>query len=287
MNWLLLASALDLGLIYGLAALGVYLTFKVIQFADLTVDGSFSLGACTCASLIVSGVNPWMASALATLAGGLSGYITGTLHTKAKIFDILCGILTMTALYSINLRIMGRPNLALLNEASIFPDAIPSALFLFMIVAVIAWGLWLFLSSEIGLAMRSSGTSPAASAALGIDVLSMKRIGLSISNALVALSGALFCQRYGFADISMGTGTLVIGLASVIVGHSLLSSMRLKWVLISILLGSMVYRLAITCALSMPEIGSIIKLEPSDLNLITVILVVIAMLPVFKTRKWL
>lgn len=274
MNNIQFLGAIEIGLLYGLVAIGVYLTFRVVNFPDLTVDGSFPLGAATCAALIIEGVHPALATLAALFAGSLAGFVTGYLHVRWKILGLLAGILTMTALYSINLRIMGRPNIALLAEPILFPS--PQSVLPIMIIGVLCLILLLafFLSSQIGLALRATGINPRVSPAYGINVGKMTLLGLSLSNALVAGAGALFTQIYGFADISMGTGTLIIGLASVIVGETLLHSYRIWLILFSCVLGSVLYRLAIALALNTHSFG----LKSSDLNLITAALVVFALL---------
>lgn len=279
MNTIQFLGAIELGLLYGIVAMAVYLTFRVINFPDLTVDGSFPLGAAVAATLIVKGVNPYVATLLAFMAGCLAGSITAYLHVRWKILGLLAGILTMTALYSINLRIMGKPNIALINEITVFSDHVQngthnSLLILSMIVLLLILVLFHFLRSRFGLALRASGINPRVSPAYGIKVSTMIFVGLCLSNGLIASAGALFAQAHGFADISMGNWTLIIGLASVIVGETLFHTNKLWLILLSCVLGSILYRLAIAFALNAQFLG----LEGSDLNLITAILVVIALL---------
>lgn len=286
MNTIQFLGALELGLLYSLVTLGVYLTFRAINFPDLTVDGTFPLGAAVTASLIVSGVNPWLATLVALFAGCVAGFITGYLHVRWKILGLLAGILTMTALYSINLRIMGRPNIALLTEPTIFTFFTGNHGVLFTIagtIILVVLLLYAFLSSQYGLGLRATGINPRVSPSYGINVGRMTLVGLALSNALVALAGSLFAQAHGFADISLGTGTLITGLASVIVGESLFHKNKMSVVLISCVLGSILYRLAIALALSTQITG----LQASDLNLITAILVVIAMLVPQVRQKFL
>ncbi len=277
MNMIQFLGAVQMGLIYALVTLGVYLTFRSINFPDLTIDGSFPLGAAVAASLIVSDVNPFTATLIATLAGALAGFVTGYLHVRWKILGLLAGILTMTALYSINLRIMGRPNIALLTEPTVFSFLTGSNGILYgigAIVLVIGYLLYRFLTSQFGLALRATGNNMRVSPSYGINVGFMILIGLGVSNGLVALAGALFAQAHGFADISMGSLTLVTGLASVIVGESLFHSNHMAIVVISCILGSILYRLAIMLALN----SQIAGLQASDLNLITSVLIIMAML---------
>ncbi len=281
MNSIQFFGAIEIGLLYGLVAIGVYLTFRVVNFPDLTVDGSFPLGAAICASFIINGIRPGTATFAAVIAGAIAGFITGYLNVRWKILGLLAGILTMTALYSINLRIMGKPNIALLAEPIIFPN--PQSVLPIMIALVLTVILLLtfFLNSQIGLALRATGINPRVSPAYGINVGKMTLVGLSLSNGLVAGAGALFTQMYGFADISMGTGTLIIGLASVIIGETLFHTYRIWLILFSCVLGSVLYRLAIAFALNSHFIG----LKSSDLNLITAVLVIFALLfPKFRKK---
>ena len=277
MNSIQLLGALELGLFYAIVTLGVFLTFRVINFPDLTVDGSFPLGAAVAASMIVGGYHPLLATGVAIVAGGLAGFVTGYLHVRWKILGLLAGILTMTALYSINLRVMGKPNIALLNEAtlfSFFKNSHAILLTISGIVIILLLLLYGFLRSQFGLALRATGINARVSPSYGINVGCMTLIGLVISNGLVALAGALYAQAHGFADISMGTGTLITGLASIIVGESLLHKRHIFLVLLSCVIGSVLYREAIALALNTRIAG----LQASDLNLITAVLVVFAML---------
>lgn len=277
MNSIQFFGALELGLLYALVALGVYLSFRTINFPDLTVDGSFPLGAAVCASLMVNGTHPAIATLAAIAAGALAGLVTGYLHVRWKILGLLAGILSMTALYSINLRIMGKPNIALLSESSLFSyfsGTHSTLILLAAIVLTIAILLYVFLNSQFGLGLRAIGINAKVSPAYGINVGKMTLVGLAISNALVALAGALFAQCHGFADISLGTGTLITGLASVIVGESLFHKQTILSMLLSCIVGSVLYKIFIAIALNTQMIG----LQASDLNLITAILVIIAML---------
>jgi len=277
MNSIQFFGALELGLLYALVALGVYLSFRTINFPDLTVDGSFTLGAAVCAALMVDGMHPALATFIAIAAGALAGLVTGYLHVRWKILGLLAGIATMTALYSINLRIMGKPNIALLTETSLFSyfsGTHASLMLLTIIILITVVLLYLFLSSQFGLALRATGINPKVSSAYGINVGKMTLVGLAMSNGLIALGGALFAQCHGFADISLGTGTLIIGLASVIVGESVFHKQTILSMLMSCIVGSVLYRIVIAIALNSQMIG----LQASDLNLITAILVVIAML---------
>lgn len=273
MNQLQILGALEIGLIYSLVAIGVYITFKVIDFPDLTVDGSFTLGAAVSSAMIFAGYNPYVATICAITAGSVAGSITGYLNVRWNIMGLLAGILTMTALYSINLRIMGRPNIAIIDLPTIFAhgNIIPM---IFAICAILIMILQRFFASDFGLATRAIGINPTVSSAYGINVGFMKIVALSISNSIVALAGALFAQSQGFADISMGTGTIIIGLASVIIGEALVHPERIWVALITCAAGSIIYRVVIGFALNAHDIG----LEASDLNLITACMVALTMI---------
>lgn len=272
-------GALDLGLIYGLMALGVYLTFRVLDFPDLTVDGSFTTGAAVGASMIIAGHAPLVATAAGAVAGGLAGLITGLLHTKGGINPLLAGILTQIALYSINLRIMGRANLPLLREVTLFSGLRDAGLLASWvsvgILAVVALAFMLavdwFLNTELGIALQATGDNERMIRAQGVSTDFTKILGLIISNALVGLSGAMIAQYQGFADIGMGIGLIVAGLASVIIGQALISSRRFVFATLAVVVGSVAYRVIIQLAL---ERG----FDPNDMKLISAVLVIAALL---------
>jgi len=282
-------GALEIGLIFGLVALGVLISFRILRFPDLTVDGSFPLGGATAATLISMGWDPFSATAVATLAGALAGMLTGWLNVKLKIMDLLASILMMIALYSINLRIMGRPNVPLIMEPTVFTtlrpeflvDYIARPLILLVVVIIAKILLDWFLSTQSGLAMRATGSNPRMARAQGVATGAMVLVGMAISNALCALAGALFAQSQGGADISMGIGTIVIGLAAVIVGESIMPSRRLLITTLAVIIGAVLYRFFIALALNADFIG----LKAQDLNLVTAVLVTIALvLPLLKQR---
>jgi len=289
MSWYALWGALEIGLIYGLVALGVLISFRILRFPDLTVDGSFPLGASVAATLIVAGWEPFSATLVATLAGGLAGAVTGWLNVRLKIMDLLAGILMMIALYSINLRIMGRPNVPLITEPTVFslfmseamPDYILRPLLVLAAVAAVKFALDWYLGTQAGLALRATGSNPRMARAQGVATGVMVLAGLALSNALCALGGALFAQSQGVSDISMGIGTIVIGLAAVIVGESLFSSRRLVIMTAAAVLGAVLYRLFVALALNADFIG----LQAQDLNLITAVLVTIFLVvPLLRQR---
>ena len=272
-------GALDLGLIFGLMALGVYLTFRVLDFPDLTVDGSFTTGAAVAASLIIAGQSPLVATAFGAAAGGVAGLITGLLHTKGGINPLLAGILTQIALYSINLRIMGRANLPLLREETLFSglrdDGLLASWVSVAILAAVALAFMLavdwFLNTELGIALQATGDNERMIRAQGVSTDFTKILGLIISNALVGLSGALIAQYQGFADIGMGIGLIVAGLASVIIGQALITSRRFIFATLAVVVGSVAYRMIIQLAL---ERG----FDPNDMKLVSALLVIAALL---------
>jgi len=286
LSWYALSGSIEQGLAYGVLALGVYLTFRVLHFADLTVDGTFPLGAAVAAALIVAGVSPIVAVIVAFFAGMLAGAITGIMHTKMRIAGLLASILTMTALYSVNLRIMGRPNVPLLRQPTLFThlsdwgfDHPLQALIVFgVLVLVVKLGIDWFLSTEIGLAMRATGDNPAMIRSLGVDTDAMIVLGLAFSNGLVALAGAMMAQYQGYADVGMGLGTIITGLASVIIGHALIRPSTVFRATLGAIVGAVLYRLAIYFALGA-------GFAPTDLRIVTAAIVVLALAgPALKER---
>ena len=285
MSQIAFLGAIEVGLLFALVALGVYLSFRVLQFPDLTVDGSFPLGAAVCASLIVVEVNPYLASLAAALAGACAGIVTAWLNVRLKILHLLASILTMIALYSINLRIMGRPNIALLGETTVFtplealgeavdlPTYVLLPIALFVLVILVKLALDWFLNSEVGLAMRATGVNPRMARAQGIHTNRYILGGMALSNALVALAGALFAQSQGAADVTLGVGVIVVGLAAVIGGEAVMTTATVFRATLACIIGSILYRLAVAGALNADMLG----LKAQDLNLITAVLVTLAM----------
>lgn len=282
MNQIAFLGALEIGLVYGLVALGVFLSFRVLNFPDLTVDGSFPLGAAVTAALIVVGTDPYLATGVAMLAGALAGMVTAFLNLRFKILHLLASILTMIALYSINLRIMGRPNLALITEPTVLtpfeglglPGFYLKPLFALVVVLLVGGLLARFLASDYGLGLRATGANARMARAQGVATGRSTYVGMALSNAMVALGGALFAQMNGFADITMGTGTIVVGLAAVIVGEVVLRSRLILIAVVACVLGSVLYRIAIALALNADVLG----LQSSDLNLVTAVLVAVALI---------
>jgi len=284
-----LLGALEIGLIFSLVALGVLISFRILTFPDLTVDGSFPLGGAVAATMIAAGYNPFLATGVAILAGALAGFTTAWLNVRLKIMDLLASILMMIALYSINLRVMGKPNVPLISEPTIFsilqPDSIPDYVARPLILLVVVTGAKLlldwFFSSEIGLAMRATGANARMARAQGIATGRATLAGMALANALVALAGALFAQTQGGSDISMGIGTIVIGLAAVIIGENILPARRLVWTTLAVILGAILYRFFIALALNSDFIG----LQAQDLNLVTAVLVMLALVLPMGKRK--
>lgn len=283
-------GAIESGLIYALVAFSIFLSFRVLDFPDLTVDGSFPLGAAVVAVCIINGINPWVATLLAVVAGMFAGAVTAFLNVKLGILNLLASILVMTALYSINLRIMGSPNVALLGESTVltFWESFDVPYFivpviLFSVVVLVVFALTFgFMKSEIGLAMRATGANPNMAKAQGIATGAMVILGVAIANGMTALAGALFAQSQGSADVTMGVGVIVIGLASLIGGEALLTPKTILRALIGCVIGAIVYRLAIALALNADFIG----LKAQDLNLITAFLVTLAIvLPKMRVKK--
>lgn len=281
MSQIALWGAVELGLVYAFVALGVYLAFRVLDFPDLTVDGTFPLGAAVTAVLILAGVNPWLAAGIAMLAGAAAGIITAALNVRFKILNLLASILTMIALFSVNLRVMGKPNVALINADTMLSpfygwgvrDFMVRPLFVAVLVVIALLVVWRYLESDAGLAMRATGANARMARAQGIDTDRQIYWGMALSNALVALGGALFAQTNGFADVTSGVGTIVVGLAAVIIGETVMGSRRILIALIGCVVGSILYRIAIQLALSSDVLG----LQASDLNLVTAVLVTVAL----------
>lgn len=291
MSSIALFGALESGLIYALVALGVLISFRILDFPDLTADGSFPLGGAVFAICVTHGINPWLATALGGVAGACAGLVTAWLHVSLKIMQLLASILVMVALYSVNLRIMGAPNLPLLNQPSVFTPFFnadgsnqywvqPLVIFGFVLVAkfFLDW----FFATEIGLSMRATGVNARMARAQGVNTSRILLLGMAISNAFIALAGALFVQTQGGADISIGIGTIVVGLAAVIIGETLIPGKRFIIITLAVIVGAVLYRAFIALALGSDTLQHI-GFGPQDLNLVTAILVVLALrLPAIK-----
>ncbi|MGO3914156.1 ABC transporter permease [Enterococcus viikkiensis] len=282
----LLLSAMSQGLLWSLLAIGVYLTFRILDIADLTAEGSFPLGGGIAAIGIVNGLHPIVATLLAFGGGMLAGLVTGILNTKFKIPALLAGIITMTGLYSVTSRVMGAPNIALLGESTVFTAAQNmglsknNAVILIglLIVLLVILLLVLFFRTEIGLAVRATGDNPDMSEANGIRTENMKLLGYMISNGSIALSGALLAQNNGFADLNSGVGTIVIGLASIIIAEVLLRNKPILIRLLTIAAGAIIYRFILALVFEL-------NVEPTDSKLASAIVLVICLsLPQIRAK---
>ena len=299
----LMLSAWTIGLILSLLSLGTYISFRVFHFPDITVDGSLTLGAAAGAIMIVNGHNPLVATAIGAISGALAGATTGVLNTRFGINKLLAGILTMTALYSINLHIMGKSNVPLLSSKSLITMTesaisrvvpretisiagwevarrdLSSLLFALFCAAVIGLVMYWFFRTNAGSAMRATGDNEQMIRALGVSVENMTIIGLALSNGLVALAGALLAQYQGFADVQMGIGTVVWGLASVIIGEALVAWDSLGFKIVGAIMGSVLFRLMVAIALRW-------GLDPNDLKLITAAFVFVALIVPAFAKRW-
>ncbi|MFC1947935.1 ABC transporter permease [Chloroflexota bacterium] len=284
----LLSISVYEGLAFGLIALGVYITFRVLSFPDLSVDGSFPLGGAIAATMIVNDFNPWLATFTAFFAGCLAGFVTGLLNTKLRINALLSGILVMVSLYSINHLIMGRSNIPLLREITVFDNVAEffgtntsltlSIIFMAVLGIIILIGLNWFLRTEIGLALRATGDNDQMIRGLGCNTDFTTMLGVSISNGFVALAGALIAQNQGFTDVGMGIGMIVMGLASVIIGEGLFRPKGVTFVLLAVFGGTFIYRLFLSIALRL-------GLPPTNLKLITAVLVIVSLSIPFIRKK--
>jgi putative ABC transport system permease protein len=299
----LLIGALTLGLILAILALGVYVSFRIFNIPDITAEGSITLGGAVAAALITQGVGPVPATVGAALAGAVAGVGTGLMATKFRIQPLLAGILSMTALYSINLRVMGRSNLPLINEKTLatYAEQLGGVLFdgrsgleifgwtvgmrdlsmllaSFVLVILVGLLLYWFFRTQLGTAMRASGDNSQMMAALGVSVETLTIVGLAMSNGLIALSGALLAQYQGFADVQMGIGIIVLGLASVIIGEALVGSRSLGLLICGAIMGAVLFRLLVAVALRW-------GLNPNDLKLITAVFVFLALIAPTLIRK--
>ncbi|MET1030480.1 ABC transporter permease [Domibacillus tundrae] len=280
-------GAVESGVIYAIMALGVYLSFRVLDFPDLTVDGSFVTGGAVASIMIVNGSDPFLATIAALFAGFLAGCMTGILHTKGGINPLLSGILMMIALYSINLRIMGKPNVPLLAEETVmtkidnwFASDWSILLFMLVVTLIIKFITDLFLKTEVGLSLRAVGDNEGMVRSFSANTGWMKVLGLGLSNALVAFSGALVAQYNGFNDVGMGIGMIVIGLASVIIGEAVIGHSSIARATLAVVVGAVLYRMIVTLALRIEF------LDTGDMKLITAIIVIIALvLPKILDRQ--
>lgn len=284
-----LITIIEQGLIYGILALGVYITYKILDFPDLTTDGSFPLGAAVTAALITRGVNPYLTLPIAFAAGALAGVCTGLIHVKGRVRDLLSGIIMMTALWTINLRIAGTSNVPLFSKETIFKNSFLEKLLpevaqpygtlivIAILAAVTKLILDFYMKSKSGFLLRAAGDNEKLVTALARDQGNVKILGLAIANGLVALSGCIFCQEERVFEISMGTGAVVIGLASVIIGTSLFRNMTFMKATTAVVIGSVLYKACTAAAMR--------NFEPQDMKLITAVLFLIVLLISMERKK--
>ena len=285
----LVLSVLEQGMIYAIMALGIYITYTILDFPDLTVDGSFPLGAAISAVLITKGVNPILTLLISFLAGVAAGTLTGLIHVKLKVRDLLSGIIMMTALYTVNLRIAGRANVPIYNMTTLFDNALVKKIFtgslapfantiiILVITLIMKFLLDWYMSTKSGYLLRAVGDNETIVTSMGVDKGVMKIIGLAIANGLVTLSGCIFAQQQRYFDISMGTGTIVIGLASVIIGTNVFKGNLIK-ATTAVVIGSVIYKACVAIAI---EVG----LPATDLKLITAVLFLIILIISMDRKK--
>ena len=267
----LIIDAIEEGLLFSIVSMGVYITYKILDFPDLSVDGTYPLGAAITAILLINGVNPWLAIIISAVGGAIAGGITAFLHVKLKISNLMSGILVMIALYSVNLRIMGRSNTQLFSTNTIFKNANLKSIFIIIIMVVICKIIIdTFLKTKRGFLLIAVGDNEQVVSSLGINKNGVKVLGLMISNGLVGMAGAIQAQKYGYADVTMGQGSVVMGLATVVIGITIFGKLSLLKCTTLSILGAIIYKVAIAIALK-------INFNPNDLKLITAIIVIIAL----------
>lgn len=282
----LVTSTIGQGLLWGILALGLYLSFRILNFPDMTVEGTFPFGAAVCVTALIHGASPLLATLLSFIAGMITGAVTGLLYTKGRIPILLAGILTMTGVYSVNLRILGKANVGLLNHATLltnaffnklpanFPTIILGLIFAIVIVVLLS----LFLNTDLGQAFIATGDNEKMARSLGINTDNMKILGLMVSNGLIGLAGGLLAQNGGYADVNMGIGTMVIGLAAIIIGEVVYGNLSLTGRLVAVVIGSILYRLVLLLVL---QLG----FSTNDFKLISaIILAICLMLPLFQEK---
>ena len=281
----LVTNMLEQGFLFGFLGLGVLISFRFFRFPDLTAEGSYPLGGAVAAALLTARVDPFLATAVAVLAGAAAGAVTALIHTKIGINNIIAGIIVMTAIYSVNLRVMGRSNTPLLDTGSVFDESVRAlgALglplrvnaattigLLLVALVLVCLALTFFFRTDLGLAVRATGENELMIRTLGVDTDRTKLVGLAISNGIIALSGALVAQNHGFADIGMGIGVLVTGAAAVLIGEALFGDRTVGWWIVAAVVGVVIYRLLVAVALR-------VGLQPTDLRLITAALLLLAL----------
>lgn len=263
----MLLGTIEQSFIFAIMVLGVYISYKILDFPDMTVDGSFPLGAAVSAALIVKGVNPLIALVVAMLAGAVAGLITGMIHVKLKVTNLLAGIIVMTGLYSVNLRIMGKSNIPLFMK-HLFNGTVSAIVVVVIFLLIVKLAIDFLLKTKFGFVLKALGDNESLVTALGLDGNKLKLYGLMIANSLVALSGGILAQYQGFADVGMGTGTIITGLASIIIGEAVIGKKKIIKATTMVIIGTVIYRAIIALSLKL-------GMNASDLKLITSILVVI------------
>lgn len=264
----MLQATIEQSLVFAIMVLGVYISFRILNFPDMTVDGTFPLGAAISAKLLTLGVNPYLTLLVALVAGAVAGAVTGLIHVKLKVKDLLAGILVMTALYSVNLRVMGKSNIPLFEEDNIFNTEYSMMITIVVLILISKFLLDYLLKTKFGFALKALGDNENLIVSLGLNEEKYKIYGLMIANAFVAFSGAVLAQYQGFADVGMGTGIIVIGLASIIIGDTLFGKRRRLAGTTIVIIGSILYRGVIAVTLSM-------GMDASDLKLITSVIVIV------------
>ena len=264
----MLQATIEQSLIFAIMVLGVYISFRILNFPDMTVDGTFPLGAAISAKLLTLGVNPYLTLLVALIVGAAAGAVTGLIHVKLKVKDLLAGILVMTALYSVNLRVMGKSNIPLFEEDNIFNTEYSMMITIVVLILISKFLLDYLLKTKFGFALKALGDNENLIVSLGLNEEKYKIYGLMIANAFVAFSGAVLAQYQGFADVGMGTGIIVIGLASIIIGDTLFVKRRGLAGTTIVIIGSILYRGVIAVTLSM-------GMDASDLKLITSVIVIV------------
>ena len=264
----MLLGTLEQSFIFAVMVLGVYISYKILDFPDMTVDGSFPLGAAVAAASIVKGVNPILALILAMAAGAAAGFITGMIHVKLRVTNLLAGIIVMTGLYSINLRIMGKSNIPLFSVKHLFNGNVSAIVVVAVILLIVKLGMDFLLKTKFGFALKALGDNESLIISLGLNEKTLKIYGLMLANSLVALSGAVLAQYQGFADVGMGTGTIITGLASIIIGDALFGKKKVIKISMMVIFGTIIYRTIIALSLK-------VGMNAGDLKLITSALVVI------------
>ena len=267
----LIIDAIEEGLLFSIVSMGVYITYKILDFPDLSVDGTYPLGAAITAVLLINGVNPWLAIIISAVGGAIAGGTTAFLHVKLKISNLMSGILVMIALYSVNLRVMGKSNTPLFSTKTIFKNTNLKSIFIIIIMVVICkFIIDTFLKTKRGFLLIAVGDNEQVVSSLGINKNGVKVLGLMISNGLVGMAGAIQAQKYGYADVTMGQGIVVMGLATVVIGITIFGKLSLLKCTTLSILGAIIYKVAIAIALR-------VNFNPNDLKLITAIIVIIAL----------